>query len=105
MRRTLVAHTDHINTQNAFPNASPAKAQADNVAEEDCQGGSDEECLMRRTLVAHTDHINTQNAFPNASPAKTQVVWVVMLCVDLDKDGDFVGEIDGGRTVVFKIWV
>ncbi|KAJ0039854.1 phytosulfokines 3-like [Pistacia vera] len=48
----------------AFPNASPAKTQVDNVAEEDCQGGSDEECLMRRTLVAHTDYIYTQKQHP-----------------------------------------
>ncbi|XP_044469130.1 phytosulfokines 3-like [Mangifera indica] len=48
----------------AFPHSSVAKTQVDNVAEEDCQGGSDEECLMRRTLVAHTDYIYTQKQHP-----------------------------------------
>ncbi|XP_044511721.1 putative phytosulfokines 4 [Mangifera indica] len=48
----------------AFPNHSPTKTQLVDVAGDDCQGGSDEECLMRRTLVAHTDYIYTQKQHP-----------------------------------------
>ncbi|XP_021717971.1 phytosulfokines 3-like [Chenopodium quinoa] len=31
---------------------------------ENCQGASDEDCLLRRTLVAHTDYIYTQSQNP-----------------------------------------
>lgn len=34
------------------------------VAEESCEGLSEEECLMRRTLLAHTDYIYTQKQNP-----------------------------------------
>ncbi|KAK2458462.1 putative phytosulfokine [Trifolium repens] len=32
--------------------------------EENCEGISEDDCLMRRTLVAHTDYIYTQKQKP-----------------------------------------
>lgn len=40
------------------------EAEHADVADENCEGLGEEECLMRRTLVAHTDYIYTQKQKP-----------------------------------------
>ncbi|KAJ0025059.1 hypothetical protein Pint_07354 [Pistacia integerrima] len=43
-----------------FPDDAPTKTQLDTNAEHiDCEGVSEEMCLMRRTRIAHTDYIYT----------------------------------------------